>query len=54
MLLDVQRVDHRDDAVKEKLLLQILFDEEALRDRTRVGKAGGLDHDVVESIAALQ
>ncbi|MFK4715567.1 hypothetical protein ABIF56_006269 [Bradyrhizobium elkanii] len=41
------------DRVEPGVLLHVLVDEEGLRDRRRIGKAGGLDDDGVELALAL-
>ena len=40
-------------ASSEKSSLQFLVDEERLRDRPRIGQAGGLDQDRIEAITPL-
>ena len=54
MLLDVACIDHRDDGVEHELALEIVIEEEGLRDRPGIGHTGGLDDDVVETVAALE
>ena len=54
MLLEMQCVDHGDDRVERELLLEIVVEEEGLRDRPGIGHAGGLDDHVVETVATLQ
>ena len=54
MLLDVACIDHRDDGVEHELTLEIVIEEEGLRDRPGIGHAGGFDDDVVETVAALE
>jgi hypothetical protein len=54
MLFDVRGVDHGHDGIEKKLILQVLFDEEGLRHGTRIGESRGLDHDVVEAVAAFE
>ena len=46
-------VHHGDDRVEPRLRPHVLVDEEGLRDRRRVGQAGGLDDDAVELVAPL-
>jgi hypothetical protein len=53
VLQEVLGVDHRDDRVEPQLARDLVVDEERLRHRCRVGEAGGLDHDLVELVAAL-
>ena len=53
VLLEVLGVHHGDDGVELELVLELVVDEEGLRDRAGVGHAGGLDQDVVELVAAL-
>jgi hypothetical protein len=43
VLLDVLRVDERDDAVEAANFLHLVVHEEGLRDGRRVGHAGRLD-----------
>ncbi|MOA11913.1 hypothetical protein D3C78_1318740 [compost metagenome] len=45
----MRRIDQGDDAVEDVAFTQFLVDEEGLRYRRRVGKAGALDHQAVES-----
>src|SRR5688572_14717676 len=54
VLFEMLRVDHRHDGVELELILEIVVEEERLRDRARIGHARGLDQDVVELVAALQ
>ena len=52
VLLDVLRVDQRDDPVEARERLDVLLDEERLRDGRRVCHPCGLDHDQVEALGA--
>ena len=54
MLLDMACIDHRDDGVEHELALEIIIEEEGLRDRSGIGHAGGLDDDVIEPVPALE
>ena len=47
------RIGHRHHGVEPRMLLHVLVDEEGLRDRRRIGEAGGLDDDGVELALAL-
>jgi hypothetical protein len=49
----VAAVDQSDDAVEAEVALHVLIDEECLRNRPRVGEAGGFDDDAVELVATL-
>ena len=53
LLLRVLGIDQRDDRVEQIALGDLLVHEEGLRDRARVGQAGGLDHDALEVEQAL-
>ena len=48
VLLNVLGVNQRDDAVEAEVLLDLVVDEEGLRDWCRIGHAGRLDDDTVE------
>ena len=48
------RIDQRHDGIERELMLEVVVEEEGLRDRTGVGHARGLDDDVVEAVAALE
>lgn len=54
MLLDVRGVHDGDDRVQHELFAKILVQEESLRNRARIGEAGGLDQHAVETVAPLQ
>ena len=54
MLLDMSRIDQRDDGIEQKLLLEVIVQKKRLCNRTGVGHAGGFDDDVVELVATLQ
>ncbi|MNN93177.1 hypothetical protein D3C81_2115750 [compost metagenome] len=41
-------VDHGDDGVDQVFGSDFFIDEESLRDRTRIGEAGGFNHYMVE------
>src|SRR5690606_8799801 len=57
LLLAVTGVDDGDDRVEQIVVGDVVVDEEGLRDRPRIGHAGGLDDDPLETdlaaIAAL-
>ena len=53
VLSDVEGVDERDDRVEAREALDILVDEEGLRDGRWVGETCRLDDDVVELPAVL-
>ena len=48
VLFDVLSVHEGDDAVQAEVLLDVVIDEEGLRDRRRVRHSGGLDQDAVQ------
>ena len=48
VLFDVKGVDKRDDRVEPRVALDVLVDEEGLRDRRGIGQAGRLNDDEVE------
>ena len=52
--LHMARIDQRHDGIERELMLEVVVEEEGLRDRTGVGHARGLDDDVVEAVAALE
>ena len=54
VLLDVARIDDGHDGVEHELLLEVVVQEEGLRDRAGIGHPGGLDDDVVELVAPLE
>jgi len=54
MFLDVSCIDHGDDRIEQKLLLEVIVKEKRLRHGAGVGHAGSLDDDVIELVAALE
>ncbi len=48
LVVRVLRVDQRDDRVEQEFVGDLVVHEERLRDRARIGEAGGFDHDTVE------
>ncbi len=46
-------INQRDDRVELEVLLQLLVDEEGLRDWTRIGQSRGFDQHIVEAVTAL-
>jgi hypothetical protein len=53
VLGDVFGVDHRDDGIETEAGAHLVIGEEGLGDRTRIGEAGGLDQDAVQTVLAL-
>ena len=53
MFPDVFGIDHRDNPIQHQFFLHIIIHVKGLGDGTGVGHAGGLDHNVIELIAAL-
>ena len=54
MLLKVPRIDHRDDRIKRELCLEVLIQEEGLRDRPRIRHTSGLDEHMIKPLATLE
>jgi hypothetical protein len=53
MLPHVLGINHRDNAIQSKLVFQLIIEKEGLDNRSRIGQAGGLDENIVESIATF-